>query len=60
LQHPHFIIVIIITIITIIIIIIIIISWAHPEFGQILASCSEDRSVHIHEEVQACTITLFS
>jgi nucleoporin SEH1 len=26
-------------------------AWAHPEFGQLLASCSTDRSVHIHEEL---------
>lgn len=26
-------------------------AWAHPEFGQVLASCSTDRSVHIHEEL---------
>eukprot|EP00039_Didymoeca_costata_P027238 m.17919 g.17919 ORF g.17919 m.17919 type:complete len:323 (-) comp6142_c0_seq1:161-1129(-) len=26
------------------------ISWAHPEFGQALASCSSDRTVVIHEE----------
>ena len=25
-------------------------SWAHPEFGQLLASCSSDRTVHIYEE----------
>jgi len=25
-------------------------SWAHPEFGQVLASCSSDRVVHIYEE----------
>jgi nucleoporin SEH1 len=25
-------------------------SWAHPEFGQVLASCSSDRIVHIYEE----------
>jgi len=25
-------------------------SWAHPEFGQLLASCSSDRAVHIYEE----------
>lgn len=26
------------------------VSWAHPEFGQVLASCSSDRMVHIYEE----------
>ena len=26
------------------------VSWAHPEFGQVLASCSSDRVVHIYEE----------
>ena len=25
-------------------------SWAHPEFGQILASCSDDGDVNIYEE----------
>lgn len=25
-------------------------AWAHPEFGQLLASCSFDRSVKIWEE----------
>lgn len=25
-------------------------SWAHPEFGQLLASCSEDGTVHVWEE----------
>jgi nucleoporin SEH1 len=28
------------------------VAWAHPEFGQILASCSADRSVVIWEEVE--------
>jgi nucleoporin SEH1 len=27
------------------------VSWAHPEFGQILASCAGDGCVHIYEEV---------
>ena len=26
------------------------ISWAHPEFGQLFASCSQDKTVHIWEE----------
>lgn len=26
--------------------------WAHPEFGQILASCSFDRTVRIWEEIE--------
>lgn len=26
------------------------ISWAHPEFGQVIASCSHDRTIRIHEE----------
>src|SRR5438128_200622 len=26
------------------------VAWAHPEFGQVLASCSTDRSVVIYEE----------
>ena len=25
-------------------------SWAHPEFGNLIASCSEDRTVRIWEE----------
>ena len=25
-------------------------SWAHPEFGQLIASCSEDKMVNIWEE----------
>lgn len=25
-------------------------AWAHPEFGQVLASCSTDRVVYIYEE----------
>ena len=28
------------------------VSWAHPEFGQVLASCSADRTVIIWEETQ--------
>jgi len=24
--------------------------WAHPEFGQLIASCSDDKTVHIREE----------
>lgn len=27
-----------------------IVSWAHPEFGQVLATCSFDRTVSIWEE----------
>lgn len=26
------------------------VAWAHPEFGQVIASCSFDRTVHIWEE----------
>ena len=26
------------------------VSWAHPEFGQLLASCSSDLQVKVHEE----------
>ena len=26
------------------------ISWSHPEFGQLFASCSQDKTVHIWEE----------
>ena len=26
------------------------INWAHPEFGQLFASCSQDKTVHIWEE----------
>lgn len=29
--------------------------WSHPEFGQILASCSFDRNCYIWEEHGACT-----
>jgi WD40 repeat protein len=29
------------------------VAWAHPEFGQILASCSFDHTVHIWEEQEA-------
>jgi nucleoporin SEH1 len=29
-------------------------SWAHPEFGQLLASCSEDCTVKIWEEQGSC------
>jgi len=28
------------------------IKWAHPEFGQILASCSFDKTVRIWEETE--------
>jgi nucleoporin SEH1 len=31
-------------------------SWAHPEFGQLIASCSHDTSVHIWEEQESVTI----
>jgi len=41
-------------------------SWAHPEFGQILASCSADHRVHIYEQRErgkefqkSCTISDF-
>jgi nucleoporin SEH1 len=27
------------------------ISWSHPEFGQVLASCSSDMNVNIFEEI---------
>lgn len=30
-------------------------SWAHPEFGQLIASCSEDRTVCIWEEQESVT-----
>lgn len=33
-------------------------SWAHPEFGQVLASCSEDGTVNIYEEQDRVTSTL--
>lgn len=26
------------------------VSWAHPEFGQVLASCSADRVVNVYQE----------
>lgn len=26
------------------------VSWAHPEFGQVIATCSFDRTVRIWEE----------
>ena len=26
------------------------VAWAHPEFGQVLASCSFDRTVYVWEE----------
>lgn len=29
------------------------VSWAHPKFGSMLASCSYDRKVLVHKEVQA-------
>ena len=28
------------------------VDWAHPEFGQVLASCSADRTVIVWEETQ--------
>ncbi len=30
-------------------------SWAHPEFGQLLASCSDDHTICIWEEVEMIT-----
>jgi nucleoporin SEH1 len=32
-------------------------SWAHPEFGQLIASCSEDKSICIWEEQESVTRT---
>ena len=28
------------------------VAWAHPEFGQVIASCSYDRTVSIWEELE--------
>lgn len=30
-------------------------SWAHPEFGQLLASCSDDHTICIWEEIEVIT-----
>jgi nucleoporin SEH1 len=30
-------------------------SWAHPEFGQLIASCSEDKTICIFEEQESVT-----
>ena len=30
------------------------VSWAHPEFGQIVASCSHDKTVGVDSAVVAC------
>lgn len=32
-------------------------AWAHPEFGQVLASCSCDRTVIVYEEI--CLFPVF-
>lgn len=34
------------------------VTWAHPEFGQVLATCSFDRSVAIWEELSMLTILM--
>jgi WD40 repeat protein len=31
------------------------VSWAHPEFGQLFSSCSQDGNVHIWEEQESVT-----
>jgi nucleoporin SEH1 len=33
-------------------------AWAHPEFGQVIASCSEDGAVNIWEEQDRVTSSL--
>lgn len=30
------------------------VTWAHPEFGQVLATCSFDRTAAIWEEISKC------
>lgn len=32
-------------------------SWSHPEFGALLASCAADRSVHIYQQSTTSTIS---
>ena len=29
------------------------VAWAHPEFGQVLATCACDKSVHVWEAIHA-------
>ena len=35
------------------------VTWAHPEFGQVLATCSFDRMVTIWEEEKGLYIKIF-
>ena len=35
------------------------VNWAHPEFGQILATCSFDRTAAIWEEIGTSPIILY-
>ena len=36
------------------------VSWAHPKFGVLLASCSYDRQVLIHREAEGYWSTIYS